>query len=320
MILVTGANGYIGRNFCSELNSRNIHFVGIDNFSTTKKKNHYGSEEDQTISCDVLETAAIVEIIKKYKVTSVVHLAGLKSVRESESEREKYFINNVKGTESLLKSMTMTGVKNIIFASTAGVYKYMENKRKYKEESEISPASVYGQTKVECEVLLSRFVQQNLNSSAVALRFFNVGGEIGAHLTEENGENVFPAILAAIRGEKSFQIFGLDYQTPDGSAIRDYIHVKDLTEALILCSKNQLNGSLQNFKVFNLGTSYGTSVLELVEAFEKTFGVRINIEITPRRDGDVPCLLADSGLAADLLGWKPANDLLDIAKSYLYRE
>ena len=317
MILVTGANGYIGRNFCSELNSHNIQFVGIDNFSTTKKKNYDGSAEDQTISCDILETATIVEIIEEYKVTSVVHLAGLKSVRESESEREKYFINNVKGTESLLNAMTLTGVKNIIFASTAGVYKYIENNGKYKEESEISPASFYGQTKVECEELLSKFVQQNLNSSAVALRFFNVGGAIAAHLIEENGENVFPAIMSAIRGEKSFQIFGLDYQTQDGSAIRDYIHIKDLTEALILCANNQLKGSLQSFKVFNLGTSYGTSVLELVAAFEKTFGVKIDIEISRRRDGDVPCLLADARLALDHLGWKPANDLLDIARSYL---
>lgn len=317
MILVTGANGYIGRNLSSELNSRNIYFVGIDNFSTTKKRNIDGSAEDRMISCDVLEAAAIVEIIEKYKVTSVVHLAGLKSVRESESESEKYFINNVKGTESLLKAMTITGVKNIVFASTAGVYKYMENKRKYKEESEISPASVYGQTKVECEELLSKFVKQNLNSSAVALRFFNVGGAMGAHLIEENGENVFPAILAAIRGEKSFQIFGLDYQTQDGSAIRDYIHIKDLTEAIILCSEKQSNGSLKNFKVFNLGTSHGTSVLELVTAFEKIFAVKIDIEITPRRDGDVPCLLADAGLALDHLGWRPAKDLLDIARSYL---
>jgi UDP-glucose 4-epimerase len=294
-----------------------MQFVGIDNFSTTEKSIGISPTEDQIIPCDILETDLLKEIIDKYKVELVVHLAGLKSVRVSQFDQDNYFLNNVQGTKSILKAMTMSRISNIVFASTAGVYRYAEGKKSYCEEDEIFPASFYGQTKIECEKLLSSFAQQINKSSAVALRFFNVGGAIEKQLKEERGENVFPELLSAIQEKRAFKIFGLDYPTPDGSAIRDYIHVKDLVDAIILCLKSQLNHSLPNFKVINLGTSSGTSVLELVEAFAKTFQVKIDVDIAPRRDGDIPYLLADSNFAEKCLGWKATNSLRDIANSYL---
>ena len=259
----------------------------------------------------------MVEIIKQYGVVSVVHLAGLKSVSESELNREAYYINNVKGTESILKAMSISQSDNIVFASTAGVYKYCENKNTYNEKCEISPASVYGQTKIECESSLSRFALNNTNASAIALRFFNVGGAIESTLREEGGENVFPAILAALREGKAFQIFGLDYPTADGSAIRDYIHILDLVDAILLTLENQLLGSLKGFKTINLGTSQGTSVLELVSVFEQVFDLKIDTVVSPRREGDVPYLLADSTYAKECLGWNPTHRFIDIATSYL---
>jgi UDP-glucose 4-epimerase len=179
------------------------------------------------------------------------------------------------------------------------------------------PASFYGQTKIECEKLLSRFAKQNRQSSAIAFRFFNVGGAIESTLREENGENVFPAILGSVRQEKPFQIYGLDYPTPDGSAIRDYIHIKDLIAAIVLSLESQTIGSLLGFKTINLGTSKGTSVLELVKVFESIFNVKIDAKTTGRRAGDVPYLLADPDFAYECLGWKPVHDFMDLARSYL---
>ena len=294
-----------------------MQFVGIDNFSMTEKRSEISPAEDQIISCDILQTDFIAEIMEKHKVEFVVHLAGLKSVRVSQFEQDNYFLNNVQGTKSILEAMTMSRISNIVFASTAGVYKYVEDKKSYCEEDEIFSASFYGETKIECEKLLSSFAKQNEHSSAMALRFFNVGGAIEKHLKEEKGENVFPEILSAIQGRKVFKIFGLDYPTPDGSAIRDYIHIKDLVEAIILCLRSQSKRSLPDFKIMNLGTSSGTSVLELVGAFEKAFQVKIDVDVAPRRDGDIPYLLADSNFAEKCLGWKVTSSLMDIANSYL---
>jgi UDP-glucose 4-epimerase len=316
MILITGANGYIGRSLCYELGLRGIKFIGIDNYATTKKGD-IDFLKDKIISCDVLNTKMVIEVMMHHKISMIVHLAGLKSVRQSEMNKRDYLLNNVYGTKSILEAMTATGVNDIIFASTAAVYKYMENKDSYNENDLISANNFYGKTKIACEDLLLDHVQQNLNSSAVALRFFNVGGTIDKSLQEESGENIFPAILDSIKGGRPFKIFGRDYLTPDGSAIRDYVHIQDLIKAITMCLGLQLDGAFKDFRVINLGTAHGTSVLELVSTFEGVFGVRVNLDISNRRDGDVPILLADATLAGTCLGWKATLNTSDIAYSYL---
>ena len=246
-------------------------------------------------------------------IKSVIHLAGLKSVKDSVLNPLIYWDVNVNGSMTLFRVMDKYKCKTIVFSSSATIYKISGDKP-LKENTEINPINPYGRTKVAIEKILNDIFISNKNDWKIAnLRYFN---PIGAHPSGLIGEdpmgvpnNVFPYITQVASGAlKIFTVFGSDWPTSDGTGIRDYIHVMDLAEGHIAALKNLIEGKNKIFNI-NLGTGIGTSVLELIETFERVNSIKIPIEFASRRAGDSSIVIADNSLALSCLGWSPKRDL-----------
>lgn len=314
MIAITGFNGYIGQHISNRLSIQKIPHIGIDispSFSNTEND----IDLVKVFHENVLDTQVLTSIFKSHSVTKVIHLAGLKSVRESNFEKARYFENNVLGTQSILYAMKNSDVKNLFFASTAGVYEYDENVLKYSEDHSLRPSNYYAETKLECELLIKQNAVVEENFEATIFRFFNVAGAFSKNFAESNGENIFPVLLKSIRNSIEFEILGSDYPTRDGTAVRDYIHIEDLIDGIMLALS--VNKNQKRVEILNLGSESGTSVLELVEKFNLFFENKISIRLGSRRVGDVPNLLADSRRAQSQLGWVSSRTIDDIVKSYI---
>lgn len=314
-ILVTGGAGYIGSHICVELLGQGYGVIVMDNLSNSSIKalervEQIAGKKVRFYEADIRERSAFDEIFAQNDVYGVIHMAGLKAVGESVREPLAYFDNNLNGTVVLLEAMKEHGVKRIIFSSSATVYGTQE-KMPLTEDMPTGVTSPYGRTKLVIEEMLRDLYVSDPDWSILLLRYFN---PIGAHVSGLIGENpngipnnLMPYITQVAIGKRErLSIYGEDYDTPDGTCLRDYIHVMDLANGHVLAI-DKLDD--QGLFVYNLGTEKPTSVLEMVKAFERANGVTVKYEMAPRREGDVPVCYADASLAKKELGWTAKYDI-----------
>ena len=311
-ILVTGGAGYIGSHTVVELISEGYDVVVLDNFSNSSKKSldrvgKICGREIRYYEADILDRDALENIFKREQIESCIHFAGLKAVGESVRKPWEYYNNNITGTLTLIDVMRKHGVKNIIFSSSATVY----GTPKFVPITEDCPKGActnpYGWTKSMLEQILADVQKADPEWNVVLLRYFN---PIGAHKSGSIGEdpsgipnNLMPYITQVAVGKiDHLNIFGNDYPTPDGTGVRDYIHVVDLAKGHIKALK-KIEGR-SGLSVYNLGTGKGYSVLDIVNNFEAATGVKIPYEIKERRPGDIAECYADPTKAEKELGWK----------------
>lgn len=323
-ILVTGGTGFIGSHTVVEL-FKNVDEVDIlDNLFNSKasvvdKIEKIAGKRPNFYKIDLLDEAAMEKLFSENNYDLVIHFAGLKAVGESVKKPLLYYENNVGGTINLLKCMKKYGVKKIIFSSSATVYGTQDT-TKCDETMEVGRGitNPYGQTKYVIEKILRDVAVAEPDFEAVILRYFN---PVGAHPSGLIGEdpndipnNLMPIIMKVATGEiDKLKVFGGDYPTPDGTGIRDYIHVVDLAKGHIAAIKAMRAGVL----TYNLGSGEGTSVLEMIAAFEKASGKKLPHEIVGRRDGDLAETYADPSLALKDLGWKTELTIDDAMKDTL---
>jgi UDP-glucose-4-epimerase GalE len=253
---------------------------------------------------NLLETDALSELMRQFRPEAVIHFAAFIAVGESMKEPGKYFRNNTCGSLSLLEAMTANGVKHLVFSSTAAVYGNPAGSP-ILETFPIQPVNAYGESKVMVETLL-RWYDTIHGLTSVCLRYFNASGaDPEGRLGEEHEPetHLIPLLLRAVRTGKPVTVFGDDYPTPDGTCIRDYIHVNDLAQAHILAVEHLLAGG--ESEQFNVGTGTGHSVLEMIRAVEAVAGRKVPYEIGPRREGDPPALVASPEKLKAKLGWTP---------------
>lgn len=300
-IAVTGGAGYIGSNTAHLLRKRGYDVVVIDDLSRGHRHNVDGLPFHQI---NLGETAAVAKLLASERLGAVIHFAAYIAVGESTRAPELYFSNNTGGTFSLLTAMTETGVSRLVFSSTAAVYGDPASVP-IPENAAIQPVSPYGESKVMVEKTLA-WMDQFRGLRSVVLRYFNAcGADPESALGEEHDPetHLIPLLFRAIRTGKPITIFGDDYPTPDGTCIRDYIHVSDLAEAHILAVEHLLAGGGSD--TFNAGTGVGYSVREVIQAVEEITGSKVPYEIGARRDGDSPSLVANSERLKTALHWQP---------------
>ncbi|MBL4812893.1 MAG: UDP-glucose 4-epimerase GalE [Rhodobacteraceae bacterium] len=321
-VLVTGGAGYIGSHTLVELLGQGHLVCVVDDFSNGSpvaldRVRRLSNGVIESYEADIRNTARLTEIAKSFAPDAVVHFAGLKAVGESQEKPVDYFDVNVSGTLSLLRAMEAADCEKIIFSSSATVYGepvYLP----YDEDHPLSPMSVYGQTKLMAEQILTAWAKAGPGRSAVLLRYFN---PVGAHASGEIGEdpqgvpaNLMPFLAQLAAGRRAvLKIFGDDYPTPDGTGIRDYIHVTDLGRAHVAALAR--TEAMQGAEVYNIGTGRGYSVKEMLAAFSTVVGRDLPAEVEPRRDGDIAEMQACCDRAEELLGWKAEYGIEEMAQS-----
>lgn len=311
-ILVTGGAGYIGSHTVLTLLERGDDVIVIDNLSNASQTSlnrvaELTGKEPVVYIADILDRDTLKTIFSRHSITDVIHFAGLKSVSESIKEPLAYYENNVTGTLVLLSEMLTAGVKNFIFSSSATVYGEPENVPLSEKSRTGGTTNPYGTSKFMVEQILADFSRAQPEFRITCLRYFN---PVGAHPSGRIGEdpngipnNLVPYISQVAIGKlETVSVFGNDYPTPDGTGVRDYIHVMDLATGHLAALDCQDKG--ESFKVINLGTGVGYSVIDLIEAFEKAAQTKINYKIVARRPGDIAECWSDPSLAQAELGWQ----------------
>jgi len=327
LILVTGGTGYIGSHTAVELIQKGFDVVIIDNLANSKievldKIEQITGTRPHFENFDLCDAPALDKFFRKYSnLSAIIHFAAYKAVGESVDNPLKYYENNILSVINILKRMIEFKVPNIVFSSSCTVYGQPEI-LPVTENSPVQAAiSPYGNTKQIDEEILKDSLKANNDLHCISLRYFN---PIGAHPSGLIGElplgipaNLVPFITQTAAGlRKELNVYGNDYNTPDGTAIRDYINVVDLSKAHVIAIERLLNRKqLTNYEVFNLGTGTGNSVLELINAFEKATGIKIKYKLVPRRPGDIEKVWADTTLANEELGWKSETSLEDTLRS-----
>jgi UDP-glucose 4-epimerase len=315
-ILVTGGAGYIGSHTCVELLNAGHEVTVIDNFCNSQAESitrveHIAGKKVRVMQGDIRSRPSLVMALRQSGASAVVHFAGLKAVGESVENPLAYYDNNVVGTVRLLEAMSECNVKSLVFSSSATVYG-MPQQLPLTEDHPLSATNPYGQTKLVIEDMLRAHHIANPAWRIAILRYFN---PVGAHASGMIGENpkgtpnnLLPFVAQVAVGRREcLNIWGNDYDTPDGTGVRDYIHVVDLAQGHVKALER-----LQNYAectAINLGTGTGYSVLDMVWAFEKASGKAVPFKIGPRRAGDVASSYADAGQALVLLGWKAERGL-----------
>ncbi len=300
-ILVTGGAGYIGSHTVQLLLRQGYDVAVVDNLSKGHKHN---VPANRLYKLDLNEGDALTELMRQLRPEAVIHFAAFIAVGESMREPARYFINNVGGSLSLLNAMVETGVKHIVFSSTAAVYGN-PHASPILETFPIQPVNPYGESKVMVETML-RWFDSIHHLTSVCLRYFNASGaDPEGRLGEEHEPetHLIPLLLRAVSSGLPVTIFGDDYPTPDGTCVRDYIHVLDLAQAHILAVEHLLGGGAS--EQFNVGTGDGHTVMEMIRAVEEVTGAKVPYSIGPRREGDPPALVAASDKLRTKLGWKP---------------
>ena len=320
-VLVTGGAGYIGSHTCVELLNAGYEIVVIDNFSNSKKDvidniNKITDKSFKLYEGDCCDKDILKKIFQENKIDSVIHFAGYKAVGESVKLPIKYYRNNLDSTLSLLEVMGLYNCKKIVFSSSATVYG-KPDKLPIKEDFPLSTTNPYGTTKLIIEGILKDLYNSDNEWSIAILRYFN---PIGAHKSGLIGENpndipnnLMPYIVKVATKElEVLSIFGDDYNTKDGTGVRDYIHVVDLAKGHIKAIEKVLNET--GLDCYNLGTGNGYSVLELVETFKKVNIIDVNYRIVERRPGDIDACYADPSYALEKLGWKAELDIEEMCR------
>lgn len=320
-VLVTGGMGYIGSHTVVELQNGGYDVVIVDNLYNSKalvkdRITAITGIEPKFYECDVLDKEALEKIFSENKIDSVIHFAGYKAVGESVAKPLEYYHNNIGSTLVLLEVMREYGVKNFVFSSSATVYgdaKIIP----ITEDSPLSATNPYGRTKLMIEEILRDLFKSDDSWNIALLRYFN---PVGAHKSGTIGEdpcgipnNLMPYITKVAIGElKELNVFGDDYDTPDGTGVRDYIHVVDLAKGHIKALEKLATNS--GLVTYNLGTGNGYSVLDVVKAFSKASGREIPYKIAPRRPGDIATCYADPKKANEELGWKAEKGIEEMCE------
>lgn len=306
-ILVTGGAGYIGSHTVLQLVDQGYDVVVVDSLV----RGYRDAVDPKLLRvADVHDAGALADIFAEKPVDAVIHFAAFISVGESMQKPEIYFENNTGGSLALFTAMNKAGVKHAVFSSTAAVYG-MPAQSPIPETLPYAPINPYGESKVMTEHLLDWFDKIH-GLRSVVLRYFNAsGGDPKGRAGERHDPetHLIPLLFGAIRSGKPVTLFGDDYPTPDGTCIRDYIHVTDLAQAHILAVESLLAGGASNR--FNVGTGTGYSIRQVIESVERVTGSKVPFSIGPRRDGDPPELVADSSKLQSTLGWKPQFSELD---------
>ena len=325
-ILVTGGCGYIGSHTCCELLDNGYEVIVVDNLSNSKQEvidkiKEITNKDVKFYKGDVCDKNVIEKIFSENKIDAVIHFAGLKAVGESVAKPLLYYRNNLDSTLTLLEVMQENNCKKIVFSSSATVYG-SPKELPIKESFPLSTTNPYGTTKLYIEGILKDLYNADNEWSIAILRYFN---PIGAHKSGLIGENpngipnnLMPYILKVAIGElEVLNVFGNDYDTPDGTGVRDYIHVVDLAKGHIKAIEKVLNTI--GVDCYNLGTGTGYSVLDIVNNFEKVTGVKVNYRITDRRPGDIAACYADPSYAKEKLNWQAELGIEEMCRdSYEY--
>ncbi len=322
-ILVTGGTGFIGSHTCVCLTQAGYEVVIVDNYYNSSPKslariNELCGKELKFYECDIRDKAGMDKIFKENKIEAVIHFAGLKAVGESCRKPIEYYDNNIGGTLVLCDVMRNNGCKNIVFSSSATVYG-MNNVSPLREDMQTGgTTNPYGTTKYMIEIILTDIFKSDNEWNVTLLRYFN---PIGAHKSGKIGENpngipnnLMPYITQVAIGKlPELSVFGDDYDTPDGTGVRDYIHVVDLAEGHVKALDNILEGD-KGVQIFNLGTGHGYSVLDIVKAFEQASGKKVPYKIVARRPGDIATCYSDPTKAKEVLGWETKRGLAEMCE------
>ena len=324
-ILVTGGTGYIGSHTCVSLLKSGHNVVIIDNLSNSKrdvvdKIEHISGRKVPFFEMDVIEEQLVEKVFDQYSFDGVIHFAGYKAVGESVEKPLAYYFNNLVSTMVLSKLCKKHHVPKFVFSSSATVYG--DNVVPFTESMELlKTTNPYGETKAMCERILTDYVQSTPESSVTLLRYFN---PVGAHSSGLIGElptgrpnNLMPFVTQVAKGIRpELSIFGDDYDTVDGTGVRDYIHVVDLAEGHVAAIENMNLG----VNIYNLGTGQGTSVLELVEAFKSVNDIEVPYKVVSRRPGDIASFYANVDKAKNELNWTAKKTIEDMCKDSWYFE
>ena len=307
-VLVVGGAGYIGAHVAWVLQESGYEVRIFDDFSNGLRRRVDGIFKDVVIG-DVLNRDQLLDSLRD--VDSVIHLAAKKAVGESVTNPLKYYQHNVGGTLNLLASMSAKGVNKLVFSSTAAVYSPSEADS-ISEVDATEPLSPYGATKLLSEKLISE-ISRAEDLSAISLRYFNVVGSSRPEFGDNSKDNLVPKVFAALAAGEQPEIYGNSYPTPDGTCIRDYIHVEDIAQAHLFALRAVEGNKVD--EVYNVGSGSGYSVKEMMNQISKTIGVDLNPRVTDRRDGDTPLLIASTKKINLELGWKPRFDLKEMIDS-----
>ena len=321
-VFITGGAGFIGSHTCVEMLEAGYEIVVADNYSNSSAESlervkKITGKDFPYYECDIRDKEGLARIFDAHKIDAVIHFAGLKAVGESVAKPLEYYDNNIGGTIALLEVMREKNVKTIVFSSSATVYG-SENPVPFKEDMKTGgTTNPYGTTKYMIEIILQDLCKADPDWSVSLLRYFN---PIGAHESGLIGEapngipnNLMPYIAQVAVGKREkLSVFGNDYNTPDGTGVRDYIHVVDLAKGHVKAVARAV--SVKGCEVFNLGTGHGVSVLELVNAFNEANGIEIPYVIAPRRPGDIDKSYADVTKAWEILGWKTEKTIVDACR------
>ncbi|MCK1237241.1 UDP-glucose 4-epimerase GalE [Streptococcus uberis] len=315
-VLVTGGAGFIGSHTCIELLQNGHEVVVVDNLCNSHSKSlevveRVSSQKITFYEMDIRDEVGLTTIFSKESIDSVIHFAGLKAVGESSVIPLSYYDNNISGTITLLKVMKAFNCKNIIFSSSATVYGN-PHRVPIQEDFPLSATNPYGRTKLMLEEIFSDLYNSDKEWNIVLLRYFN---PIGAHESGDLGEdpsgipnNLLPYVTQVAVGKLEYvNIFGNDYDTLDGTGVRDYIHVVDLAQGHVAALKKLVSGS--GLSIYNLGTGIGYSVLDIIENISSVVGKKIPYKIVPRRAGDIATCYADSTKAKEELDWEAQFDI-----------
>jgi UDP-glucose 4-epimerase len=320
-VLITGGTGYIGSHTVVEFLNNDYDVVIMDNLSNSKKEalnriEKITGKKPKFYEVDLLDKEGMKKIFQENKIDSVIHFAGLKAVGESVEKPLLYYKNNITGTINLLEVMKEQGVKKIVFSSSATVYGYSTDVP-FNEDTPLSATNPYGRTKLIIEEILRDIYVSDNNWGIALLRYFN---PIGAHESgligeDPNGKpnNLMPYITQVAIGKRDkLSVFGDDYDTPDGTGVRDYIHVVDLAKGHLKALEKIMKENI--VQAYNLGTGKGYSVLDLVKTFQKVNEVEIPYEITDRRPGDIAICYADPEKAKKELNWQAEKGIEEMCR------
>ncbi len=321
-ILITGGAGYIGSHTVLEiLSNKNYDVLIVDDFSNsnpliTNRIHQIAGRPVKVYHRDSKDQ--FDDIFANHKIDGIIHFAAYKSVGESVNNPLMYYDNNINSLINILDCCKAFDIRNIVFSSSCSLYGNVKE-LPVNENTPISePESPYAYTKLIGERIIKDFCKVNSSINVVALRYFN---PVGAHISGLIGEspinkpnNIIPIICDSVSGNE-FKVFGNDYDTPDGTCIRDYVHVSDIAKAHLLSIEYMMNNPESNFEIFNLGSDNGISVLELINAFEKYNNVKVNYKIGERREGDIVKIYSDSTKAKKLLKWNPQFTIEDMVKT-----
>ena len=325
-VLVSGGAGFIGSHVTVELAQAGYDVVIADNFSNCDETNYKGvcailGRQMPLVRMDFCDKDAVDALFAKYPIDAVIHFAAFKAVGESVAEPLKYYRNNLLSFLNILEAAREKGGCNVLFSSSATVYGETDKLPVTEESPRQAATSPYGNTKQMCEDLLRDSVKAYPGLRGIALRYFN---PIGAHPSALIGElprgvpnNLVPFITQTAAGKRAcLLVFGNDYPTPDGTCLRDYIDIVDLAKAHVCAVTRMLDDKMKEpYEIFNIGTGRPVSVLELITAFEKVNGLKLNWKFAPRRPGDVTAIWADPTLAEKELGWKAERSVEDTLKA-----